>query len=46
MKYYIEYLNKKRNFRPDRVEFETYEAAKIWGKKNLSNFHLDMIKII
>lgn len=45
MEYYIEYLSAKNNFRLTRQEFETEEDAIIWGKENLPNFHLDMIKI-
>ena len=48
-KLYIDYLNKDNNFREDRVYFlgATYESAlkkaTKWGKKNLDNFHIDMI---
>jgi hypothetical protein len=43
--YYIEYLNKDKNHQIDRIDFDTDEAATIWGKENLDNFHPDMIKI-
>jgi hypothetical protein len=43
---YIEYLNKKKNFKQDKKTFkgkDAYKKAVEWGKKNLGNFHLDMI---
>ena len=40
----IEYLNKNRNFQKVTVYFETLEDAKEYGKKNLENFHIDMIQ--
>jgi hypothetical protein len=43
--FYIAFLNKAKNFREDRIEFETYEQAINWGRSNISNFNLDMIKI-
>jgi len=43
--YYIEFLNKEKNFRPDIKKFRSEKAAEIWGKKMLSNFHPDLIKI-
>ena len=42
--FYIEYLNFKDNFKKTKVKFETFEKAKVWGKKNLGNFNIDMIK--
>lgn len=45
MQYYIEYLSAKNNFRLTRKEFESEEDAIIWGKENLPNFNLDMIKL-
>ena len=45
----IEYLNCKKDFQKDSVQFkgpQAYEEAVTWGKKNLDNFHLDMIKIV
>jgi hypothetical protein len=41
---YIEYLNKDKNFTLDRIYFESFEDAKNWGKDNLDNFNLDMIR--
>ena len=46
-KYYIEYLNASKNYQKDIVYFEgenAYEDALNWGKANLDNFNLDMIK--
>ena len=48
-KCYIEYLNASQNFQKDIVYFEgetAYEDAIAWGKTNLENFNLDMIKYI
>ncbi len=45
--WYIEYLNKDKNFKKSKKTFKgetSYEDAIIWGKKNLENFNLDMIK--
>lgn len=42
--YYIDYLNAKDNFRPKRIEFNDYKTAIQWGRENLENFHIDMIK--
>ena len=47
--YIIEYLNCKKNFQKDSVQFkgtQAYEEAVTWGKENLENFHLDMIKVV
>ena len=44
---FIEYLNASQNFQKDIVYFEganAYEDAVEWGKANLDNFNLDMIK--
>lgn len=43
-KVYIEYLNKDKNFRKDRIDFENYEDAVIWAKENFDRFDPDMIK--
>jgi hypothetical protein len=46
-KYYIEYLNASKNYQKDIIYFEganAYEDALAWGKANLDNFNLDMIK--
>ena len=45
MKFYIEYLNKDKNYQKDKKQFDSYEQAKVWGKENLTNFNLDMIRI-
>jgi len=42
--YFIDYLNKAKNFRPDRKQFKTYEKALLWARKNFEKFHPDMIK--
>lgn len=42
--YYIDFLNKDKNFQKDRVTFESYEAAKKWALCNLENFNPDFIK--
>jgi hypothetical protein len=47
--YIIEYMNCKKDFQKDSVQFkgiQAYEEAVTWGKKNLENFHLDMIKVV
>ena len=44
---YIEYLNKKKGFQKDKKVFNgvnAYEEAVKWGRKNLENFNLDMIR--
>jgi len=28
--YYVEYLNKDKNFRQDRIDFNSFEEAKQW----------------
>jgi hypothetical protein len=43
--YYIEYLNKDKGFKKDKVEFTDYEKAINYGKKNIDNFKMDMIRI-
>ena len=47
--YIIEYLNCKKNFQKDSLKFQgvrAYEKAVAWGKENLENFNLDMIKVV
>ena len=47
--YIIEYLNCKKDFQKDAVQFQgpqAFEEAVTWGKKNLDNFQLDMIKVV
>ena len=46
MKVYIDWLNKDNNFKRERKEFETYEAAVLWGRENLSNFSTDSINYL
>jgi hypothetical protein len=44
---FIEYLNASKNFNKDIAWFDgttAYEDAVAWGKANLENFNLDMIK--
>jgi hypothetical protein len=43
--YYIDFLNKKKNFSIDRVTFDDYEKARKWAMKNFESFDPDMIKI-
>lgn len=43
-KVYIDFLNKKKGFKQDRIRFNSYEAAVKWAKKNFERFHPDMIK--
>ncbi len=43
--YYIEYLDASRNYRQTKKEFKTSEAAEKWGRKNLPNFNMDMIRM-
>ena len=43
--FYIEYLNKKKNFATDKKTFDSELKAIQWGKKNLQNFHPDMIRL-
>jgi hypothetical protein len=43
--YYIEFLNKAKGFQPDRKEFKTNAAAVKWGKANLPNFNMDMVRL-
>lgn len=42
--YYIDYLNKKKNFQKDRKYFESYEKARQWALRNFEKFSPDMIK--
>lgn len=43
MKFKIEYLDSKKNFRYTVKQFRTWESAEKWGRKHLDNFNLDMI---
>jgi hypothetical protein len=42
---YIDYLNKDKNFKVDRIYFESLEGAEIWALNNLENFNPDIIQI-
>ena len=44
--YYIDYLCAKSNYQKKRVEFKDYKEAIKWGRKNLENFNIDMVKIL
>ena len=47
--YIIEYLNCKKDFQKDSVQFkgtQAFEEAVLWGKKNLENFNMDMIQLV
>jgi hypothetical protein len=43
-KVYIDYLNKEKGFKQDRIKFNSYEEAVKWAKKNFEKFNSDMIK--
>jgi hypothetical protein len=43
-KYFIEFLNKNKNFKKDKKYFKTEEQAKKWAIKNLGKFNPDYIK--
>ena len=43
-KVYIDFLNKKKGFKKDRIKFNSYEDAVKWAKKNFEKFNPDMIK--
>lgn len=43
MKYYINYLNKDKNFKEDKIFFDTYKEAEKWAKDNFERFDPDMI---
>jgi hypothetical protein len=43
-KVYIDYLNKAKGFKQDRIKFNSYEDAVKWAKKNFEKFNSDMIK--
>ena len=43
-KVYIDFLNKKKGFKQDRIKFNSYEDAVKWAKKNFDKFNPDMIK--
>ncbi len=41
---YIEYLNKDKGHKNDKKSFKTDAHAITWGKSNIENFNIDMIK--
>jgi hypothetical protein len=43
-KVYIDFLNKKKGFKQDRIKFNSYEDAVKWARKNFDKFSPDMIK--
>jgi hypothetical protein len=43
-KVYIDFLNKKKGFKQDRIKFNSYEDAVKWARKNFEKFSPDMIK--
>jgi hypothetical protein len=43
-KVYIDFLNKKKGFKQDRIKFNSYEEAVKWARKNFDKFDPDMIK--
>ena len=43
-KTYITFLNKDKGFKADKKYFDSYEDAVEWGRSNLDNFNMDMIK--
>jgi hypothetical protein len=43
-KVYIDFLNKKKGFKQDRIKFNSYEDAVKWARQNFDKFSPDMIK--
>jgi hypothetical protein len=43
-KVYIDFLNKAKGFKQDRIKFNSYEDAVKWARKNFDKFSPDMIK--
>lgn len=43
-KVYIDFLNKKKGFKQDRIKFNSYEDAVKWARKNFDKFSPDMIR--
>ena len=43
-KVYIDFLNKEKGFKQDRIKFNSYEDAVKWARKNFDKFSPDMIK--
>lgn len=46
MSYKIEYLDCTKNFRHTEIFFDDHDDAVKWGRENLPNFHMDMVRII
>lgn len=44
--YKIEFLDSDKEFKESEIVFDSYEEALKWGRENLSNFLVDMIKIL
>jgi len=45
-KVYIDYMNKEKGFKRDRIYFDSYAEAVKWGKKNFERFNTDMINYV
>jgi hypothetical protein len=45
-KVYIDYMNKEKGFKRDRIYFDSYAEAVEWGKKNFERFNTDMINYV
>jgi hypothetical protein len=43
---YIDYMNKEKDFKKDRIYFNTYAEAVEWGRKNFERFNTDMINYV
>ena len=43
---YIDFLNKEKDFKKDKIYFESYEDAKKWAFENLEKFHPDFINYL
>jgi hypothetical protein len=43
-KVYIDFLNKAKGFKQDRIKFNSYEDAVKWARQNFDKFSPDMIK--
>lgn len=45
MTFYIDYLNKDKGFKQDRIYFTTWDEAREWSIDNLEVFNPDVIKV-
>ena len=43
---YIDYMNKEKGFKRDRIYFDSYAEAVEWGRKNFEKFNTDMINYV